>query len=306
MKTTNRKWGKHLKSKGIVPFFMDRLQYHSISNGFQFSTNPFDFKLDEDDEDELTRAYFEETEHFPYQIYIELTNNCNLDCTFCARKVMNRDAGFMSNEIFEKIIDEISIIRPYAHIQLFGIGESTLDKKIFDKIRYAHSKNVKNISIQTNGQILMVNNYYKKIVDADIVDIGVDLDGFSEESYSKMRIGGDFNKVKTGIEKLNHYAICKGRKTRITVAYHLYPGITDYDDEMNSFVKWCEKNDIEYYFVPMHKWGNQMESIPDSNVDSMPKVHNTQRTAPCQFLWTNFMIAWDGRVPVCYQMSLCY
>jgi len=110
---------------------MDRLQYHAIQNKFQFKDGAFSFRLEDGDEDELVRSYFKEVDHFPYQIYIELTNNCNLSCDFCARKIMQRKSGFMDESLFKKIIDEISLIRPYAHIQLFGIGESTLDKKIF-------------------------------------------------------------------------------------------------------------------------------------------------------------------------------
>jgi len=136
------------------------------------------------------------------------------------------------------------------------------------------------------------------------MEIGVDLDGFTEGSYNKMRVGSDFYRVKDSIEKLNHYAIEQGRHTRVTVGYHLYPGVTDLQDETRDFVKWCELNDMEYYFVPMHKWGNQIESIQETpEAHNLPKVHHSDRVAPCQFLWTNFMVTWDGRVPVCYQDS---
>ena len=47
MESTNRFWQKHPEAKGIVPFFLDRLQQHALSSGWQYARGPFHFPIDE-------------------------------------------------------------------------------------------------------------------------------------------------------------------------------------------------------------------------------------------------------------------
>jgi MoaA/NifB/PqqE/SkfB family radical SAM enzyme len=47
--------------------------------------------------------------NFPVCIDVELTNNCNLHCLFCptGTGVSIRNRGFMTDEVFQKIISDI-------------------------------------------------------------------------------------------------------------------------------------------------------------------------------------------------------
>lgn len=45
---------------------------------------------------------------FPNRITVELTNQCNVSCTFCPRQSVDMKIGFMSMELYKKIIDEAS------------------------------------------------------------------------------------------------------------------------------------------------------------------------------------------------------
>ena len=42
---------------------------------------------------------------FPNRVTIELTNRCNVSCTFCHRQVVQMELGDMSYELYNKIID---------------------------------------------------------------------------------------------------------------------------------------------------------------------------------------------------------
>ena len=56
MENTNRKWQKHLKSKGIIPFFLDRLQSHALQSDWQYKRGSFEFPIvNREEEDELTK-----------------------------------------------------------------------------------------------------------------------------------------------------------------------------------------------------------------------------------------------------------
>jgi len=299
MDSTNRRWQKHLKAKGIVPFFMDRLMSHAFSSEWQYKKSPFYFPINGEEEDELTKAYFEMVEFFPYEFYIEITNSCNLTCKMCFREQMKRPLGTMSNETFNKIVDEIAVNQPYAYIHLYAFGESLLDEYLFKKLNYLKSKGLHNTILFSNGQLLLKNENYKKLVDSGVSTIGVDLDGFSQDTYGQIRIGGQFEIVKESIVKLYDYIREKDLRTRVEVAYQVYPGINE--KEIPSFINWCNDNDYEYKLITMHNWGGLRSDIPKTEVEGLLDVHHLKRTGPCCALWSGFTIAWDGRVALCFQ-----
>ena len=44
---------------------------------------------------------------FPNRVTVELTNDCNVSCTFCNRQKIAMDIGYMEEKLFYKIIDEM-------------------------------------------------------------------------------------------------------------------------------------------------------------------------------------------------------
>ena len=52
------------------------------------------------------------------KIYIEITNKCNLNCSFCNNN--KRDKKFMSIEDFERVIKEIKSYTNYVYLHVKG------------------------------------------------------------------------------------------------------------------------------------------------------------------------------------------
>lgn len=299
VESTNRKWQNHLRAKGIIPFFLDRLQQHALASAWQFARGPFHFEInDPETDDQLTRMYFELVEEFPYEYYIELTNNCNLKCLMCARTEMTRPMGVMKMNLYRKIIDEIAEKQPYAFIHYYGIGESMVDKSVFKKLEYSVSKGLRNGLLFTNGQLLLTRDNYKRLAEVGISNIGVDLDGFQPETYEKIRVGGSFEKTKLGIEKLYAHVRDNKLRTRVELAYQVVPGINEAD--LAPFVAWCNQNGYEYKLVTMHDWAGLREDVGKTEVEGLREMHHTLRRNPCPFLWNGFTISWDGRVALCF------
>ena len=302
MQSTNRKWQNHLNSKGIIPFFLDRLKSHALRSDWQHKSNSFFLPMQNDESDDaLSKAFFKMIEEFPYEFYMEITNKCNLDCKMCARSVMKRPQGIMKNSLFKKIIDEIISNQPYAYIHYYGIGESLLDPDLLEKLEYAQKKGVKNSVIFTNGQLLLENDLFKKLIHSGIATIGIDIDGFTPEIYNSIRRGGDFFVTKKAIETIYHYARKSSLNTRIELAYQVYPGINDNEKDIEKFIKWCNANQYEYKLVNMHTWSGLRQDVPKTNLKGLPDDHFSQRQNPCCMLWSGFFIAWDGRIAICFQ-----
>ena len=82
------------------------------------------------------------------KIYVEITNNCNLDCSFCIKNT--RSKKFMSYEEFDIILKKI---KPYTnYIYLHVLGEPMLHPKINDFIKRAEEDFYVNIT--TNGYLI--------------------------------------------------------------------------------------------------------------------------------------------------------
>lgn len=82
------------------------------------------------------------------KIYLEITNNCNLDCSFCIKN--NRDKKFMEFENFKIILNKIKNYTKYLYFHISG--EPLLHPQINELINYANKDFY--INITTNGYLI--------------------------------------------------------------------------------------------------------------------------------------------------------
>jgi len=137
---------------------------------------------------------------FPFILTVDPINACNLKCPLCPTGVgaPGRPQGKMALDQFKKIIDKLG---DYLYeVNLFRYGEPLLNKDIFQMVEYAHQHNIFTC-INTNFNIL------SREMARDLVSSGLDylvlsIDGLSPETYSRYRVGGDFNQVIQNIKML--------------------------------------------------------------------------------------------------------
>jgi MoaA/NifB/PqqE/SkfB family radical SAM enzyme len=135
----------------------------------------------------------------PLAAGIEITNVCNLRCAECpsGSDKLKRARGFMTEKLFDKFIAEAA---PYLYnINLYFQGEPMLHPLFFDFIKKCG--NVR-ITVSTNGHFLTEENSHK-LAESAINKLIVSLDGMDRETYSKYRVGGDFEKVRAGIKAVS-------------------------------------------------------------------------------------------------------
>ncbi len=88
------------------------------------------------------------------KIYIEITNICNLSCSFCPKT--KRKQEFMSCENFESIIKDIDPLTEYLYFHL--MGEPLLHPEL-DKLLSIAEKYNKKVVITTNGTLINKRRY---------------------------------------------------------------------------------------------------------------------------------------------------
>ena len=86
------------------------------------------------------------------QVYIEITNICNLNCSFCPKN--NRPKKNMTIEEFDTITDEISPLTNTICLHL--MGEPLLHPNIKEIFEICNKKNL-NVYLTTNGTLIKQN-----------------------------------------------------------------------------------------------------------------------------------------------------
>jgi MoaA/NifB/PqqE/SkfB family radical SAM enzyme len=138
----------------------------------------------------------------PVNIVIETIRECNLRCPLCRLQVDERvqKRGIMSNDIFDKIVNDLVNLGTIKEYALYHRGEPFLDPYIIDRI--------KKIKQMTNSKVLIDSNLSLDIDPFEVVKSGLDVlnvavDGFTQKTYSQYRIGGNLDKVISNICRIS-------------------------------------------------------------------------------------------------------
>jgi len=82
------------------------------------------------------------------KIYIEITNNCNLNCSFCSK--VSKARKFMSTQEFEEILNKVKDYTDYIYLHVKG--EPLLHPNIIEFLHLADKYNLK-VNLTTNGTL---------------------------------------------------------------------------------------------------------------------------------------------------------
>lgn len=130
----------------------------------------------------------------------EPTNMCNLACEMCpsGKGMLKRPRGTADMKLYKKFI--LENCRTLTNIMLHFQGEPLMFQQLGEMIAFAR-QNCIHTMFSTNGQLLAQN--IDLIRNARPDHIIVSLDGLTDETYTKYRVGGKVQNVFDGLEKLS-------------------------------------------------------------------------------------------------------
>ncbi len=142
----------------------------------------------------------------PFFISLEPSAICNLACPQCPTGTgdVKRSKNFLDLNTFKSIVDEIA--KTTAILSMYHQGEPLMHKSFSAMVKYARNQKIYTLT-STNGQLL-TEEVCGSLVEAGLDRIIISLDGTDQESYDKYRVGGDFEKVVSGIRLL-----CEARRS---------------------------------------------------------------------------------------------
>jgi len=127
------------------------------------------------------------------KLYIEPTNQCNLDCRTCMRNVWEEPLGMMSDAVFDRVVEGLKDFSPVPTVFFGGFGEPLFHPHIIDMVCRAKELGAR-VELITNGTLL-TPELSKQLVMAGIDLLWVSLDGATPQSYADVRLGAELPRV---------------------------------------------------------------------------------------------------------------
>tara|TARA_Y100000590_G_C15734977_1_gene1018256 strand:+ start:1642 stop:2775 length:1134 start_codon:yes stop_codon:yes gene_type:complete len=229
------------------------------------------------------------TPEFPLCLDIETTNICNLDCIMCPRTVLiargvYSDIGLMDFDLYRKILDEGAKYN-LPSVKLQYLGEPLAHPDVGKQIKYAKDAGVLDVMFNTNGTLLTKEKSHE-ILEAGIDAIFFSFDSMDPETYNKIRVGADFQKV---IDNILGFLEIKKKFGYENVHTRASMTIMGQDiEDLEKFKEfWLDHVDIAGF-------GLYKDTPEDESMDS-PYNPDFQCAQPFQRMF----IMWDGTATPC-------
>jgi len=218
-------------------------------------------------------------------IYVEPTNACNYECIMCHHKNLKRKQGFMSFDLYKKVVQE-ALDNNVKIIRLSVFGEPLLHPNFIDMINYAERRGM-SIDFFSNASLLD-SKKSRELLKTKIKNYIFSFEGATKQTYEKVMKGGNFERSIKNIEEFLRIRKELKSKAFVTI-YSLY--MSETSNEINKLIE---------------MWKNKVDAIGISKtIDYAGKVEKRfdqslhKRRFPCVSLWDNPVILWNGDVTVC-------
>ena len=236
------------------------------------------------------------TANFPSQILIDTTEVCNLGCIHCPhpdfKKSKHYDARYLDPILNKKIIDEVYKFSngQTQYIRYASNGEPLIHPNAFDMLDYAVQNSGTLVTLTTNGTILNEKRV-RKLVKSGLHMIDISIDAFYDETYAKIRIGGDLNVTKSNVLKLIEIIRSEKSKTKVIVSFVQQE---QNKNESELFYNFWKNNGVDDVLIrEQHSCSGAKEEIKfyKNSVDIERR--------PCVYPWERIVLNAKGDLSFC-------
>ena len=222
---------------------------------------------------------------FPKMVIVEICGVCNLRCIMCPYSQLKREKGRMEWSTYTKIVDEIAEKSSGTQLWLAIMGEPLLlETDLYNFIAYAKRKGIKEVILNTNGTLL-TPQIYRELAVAKLDMIIIGLDAATGGTYSRIRAGGNYEKVKR-----NMLEILKLDGPKTVLQFIVMNENATELEEFKDF--WLQRGAI----LKVRKklaWGNTIK------VEDLDTPSTSHERTPCPWLMRTMSIHWSGKVAQC-------
>lgn len=218
---------------------------------------------------------------------LEVSGFCNIRCPMCSYPNMKRKKGFMSWELFEKIVDD-AVKNGHDIASLHFFGEPLMWPHIVDGVALLAKNNIFP-RISTNG-MLLTGELAKKLQDAGLKEVMVTIDTLIPEVYDRIRAGANFDVVRKNIHDSLEAA------PNLIFSAQLMPTEDNPDETEEDFYKEFGHHSnfrVEKWFVI--RMNNSVETVTDQLTHSADEIDKRL----CSKIFDRLDVLWDGTTVLC-------
>lgn len=250
--------------------------------------------------------------YLPFSLGIETGNICNLKCPLCPTGIddPSMQNGFMGLALFKEIIDQLK--DNLISINMYSWGEPLLNPDLISMIQYA-KKVKKEIKIVTSTNLNIENDkLLEDLIKSSIDEIIISCDGTTQETYSKYRVGGDYNLVMRNMKfmvslqkQLNsktnivwNYLVFKHNEHKIEDAKEIAKrlGVSLRIGKMRTSMK---DEILRPHAESIQKYNNWIPDKAEYSAYDKEKQATKKIIKTCRKPWVEISINWDGKVFPC-------
>ena len=190
---------------------------------------------------------------------------------------------------------------------LYFQGEPFLNKQFLEFVKYAAQKNI--YTATSSNAHYFTDEMAKATVESGLDRLIISIDGTTQDTYGKYRIGGNVDKVIEGTEKLLIWKKkLKSKTPHIIWQFIVFKHNEHQLPEIKKLAKQVGVNELgiktaqiyDYQtsdnFIPENKDLSRYEKLPDGTFQIKNKLLNQ-----CWRMWRGSVITWDGLVvPCCF------
>lgn len=243
----------------------------------------------------------------PTSLEIEPTTSCNLRCPQCPSglREFTRNTGMLDLPLYKKIIDETH--QELVWLILYFQGEPFLNKQFLEFVKYAAQKNI--YTATSSNAHYFTYDMARATVESGLDRLIISIDGTSQDTYGKYRIGGNVEKVIEGTERLLFWKKkLKSKTPHIIWQFIVFKHNEHQLPEIKKLAKQVGVDELgiktaqiyDYQtsdnFIPENKDLSRYEKLADGTYQIKNKLLNQ-----CWRMWRGSVITWDGLVvPCCF------
>lgn len=239
-------------------------------------------------------GHFKYEPDFPLYIMPEPTYSCNLSCRLCIhgypelRRKYALKTHCMPWRMYERIVLEGEEHNCPA-ISTHNNDEPLLIKDLAKRIAFARRHGFMDVIMTTNGT-LFTSDRIKEVIDAGITRILFSIDALTEETYKKIRVGGNLAKVLWALEHAISYRESSGLKLPIIRVSFVVNHLNQHEIKpfIDKFIGIVDYIDIQPLLV--------LKSYSDSLISSMSRRVQDFR---CNGPWRRIVVRGNGDVLPC-------
>lgn len=135
----------------------------------------------------------------PDELYLEVTNRCNLKCTTCPQSWgMSEDSADLTPERAHELLSQLPSVR---RVVLHGIGEPTLNPRLPEIIAVVKARGA--YALFNTNALLLRGKLLEQLVDSGLDEVRISVDAATPETYRLVRGADMFSKVITNARALS-------------------------------------------------------------------------------------------------------